>query len=131
MLSGLKHDHPHRKRNKFCSTFILQLLCILGFEQMYNEQELLTLPEHLDYPSVFFVLDARSCVFCVMFYRSLFVILSYSSWSWYCLSFFDLQAVLLSLRFLQTFLNFLEHRTVSPGFSCVRVVQSLTSYAVI
>jgi len=34
---------------------------------------------------------ARSLVFCVMFYRSLFVLLSYFFWSLCCLSFFDLR----------------------------------------
>ena len=42
------------------------------------EQELLTLPEHLSSPPVFSdVRVARCLIFCVVFYRSLFVLFSF------------------------------------------------------
>jgi hypothetical protein len=51
--------------------------------RMYQhvEQETFTLPEHLT------SLPDRSLVFCVIFWRSLFVFLSFFFWSLYCLSF--------------------------------------------
>jgi hypothetical protein len=52
------------------------------------EQELLTLPEHLSFRGV---RVTRSLVFCVMFWRSLFVLLSFYFWPLCCLSFFDLR----------------------------------------
>ena len=46
----------------------------------YVEQELLTLPEHLSsHPGYSRVHGARSLVFCVVFYRSLFVLFGISS----------------------------------------------------
>ena len=50
------------------------------------EQELLTLPEHLRLPQVFNgVRITQSQVFCVMFCRSLFVLLSFFYWPLCCL----------------------------------------------
>jgi hypothetical protein len=51
------------------------------------EQELLTLPEHLNLLSVFSgIRVARSLVFCVVFSRLLFVLLSFFFWQLYRLS---------------------------------------------
>ena len=53
--------------------------------------ELPALPEHLSSPSVFSgVRVTRSLVLCVMFCRSLFVLLFFFFWSLCCLFFFDL-----------------------------------------
>ena len=50
--------------------------------------EILTLPEHLSSPSDFSrVRVARSLMFCVMFCRSLFILLSFLLWSLFCLSY--------------------------------------------
>jgi hypothetical protein len=54
---------------------------------------------------------ARSLVFCVMFYSSLFVLLSFLFWPLYCLSFFNLQVMITSLWYLQTFLLNLRYIT--------------------
>jgi len=52
------------------------------------EQELLTLPGHLSLPVVFSgVLVSVSLLFCEVFCRSLFVILSLFFWTLPCLSF--------------------------------------------
>ena len=60
------------------------------------EQELPTLPEHLSSPPVFSgVRVARIEVFCVVFCRSLFVLLSVFFWRLYCLS-FDLRILIIS-----------------------------------
>jgi hypothetical protein len=62
------------------------------------EQELLTLPEHLSSPTVINeVCVTRSLVFCVMFCRSLFILLSFSVWSLCCLSFFELRIMITPL----------------------------------
>ena len=54
--------------------------------------ELPTLPEHLSSHAVVSgVRVVRSLVFCVMFCRSLFVLLSFSIWSLCCLSSCDLR----------------------------------------
>ena len=54
------------------------------------EKELLILPEHLSLPPAFNgVRVTQSLVFCVMFCRLLFVLLSFFLWQMYCLSFFD------------------------------------------
>jgi hypothetical protein len=51
------------------------------------EQELLTLPENTTSLSVFCgVRVTRSLVFCVVFYISLFALLSFFFWTLYCLS---------------------------------------------
>jgi len=52
----------------------------------------------------------KSLVFCVMFYRTLFVLLSFFFWPLYCLSFFDLRLLFTHFRiklwlwYLQTLL---------------------------
>ena len=62
------------------------------------EQELLTLPGHASSPPVFSgVRVARSLVFCVMFCRLLFVILSFFIWPLCCLFFFDLRILITPL----------------------------------
>ena len=54
------------------------------------EQELFTLPEHMNSHLVFSeVCITRSLVFSLVFCKSLFILLSFSFWP-YCLSFFDL-----------------------------------------
>jgi hypothetical protein len=54
------------------------------------EQELPTLPEHLSSPPIFSeVRVARSLILCVVFSRSLFVLLSFFFWPLCCLSFSD------------------------------------------
>jgi hypothetical protein len=71
--------HLHRR----CS-------CLLTITRWVSpvEQELLTLPKHLNSPPVFSgVRVARSLVFCVMFCRSLFVLLSFFLWPLCWLSF--------------------------------------------
>jgi len=58
----------------------------------HAEQELLTLPDHLSSTPVFNgVRVARSFVFNVMFYRSLFLLSSCFYWLLCCLFFFDLR----------------------------------------
>ena len=66
------------------------------------EQELHTFPEHLS-SSLVFIGDCvtRSLVFWVMFFRLLFVLLSFFVWPLCCLSFND--SFWLSLRYIQTF----------------------------
>ena len=65
-------------------------------------QELHTLLEHMSsIPVVNGVRVVRSLDFCVMFYRSLFVLLSFFFWSLYCLS-FHLQ-ILITTWYLQTY----------------------------
>jgi len=60
------------------------------------EQELLILPEHLRSPPVFSVVRvARSVVFHVMLFRSLFVRLSLFFWPLCCLSFIDLRLLII------------------------------------
>jgi hypothetical protein len=44
-------------------------------------------------------------VFCVVFCRSLFVFLSFFTWTFWCLSVFDLRILITSLWYLQTLLN--------------------------
>ena len=61
-------------------------------------QKLPTLPERLGTPTVFScVRVARPLVFCVVFSKSLFVLLSFFYWSYYCLSFFDLRILIAPL----------------------------------
>ena len=61
------------------------------------EQVLPTLPEHLRSPPVFSgVCVTRSLVFCVVFCRSLFVLLSLFTWPLCCL-FFDLRIIITPL----------------------------------
>ena len=62
------------------------------------EQELPTLLEHLSSLPVFREVHvAPSLVFCVMFCRSLFVLLYFIFWPLCCLSFFDLQILITPL----------------------------------
>ena len=62
------------------------------------EQVLLTLPEHLSSPPVFSgVHVTRSLVLCLMFCRSLFVLLSFFFWPLCCLFFFDIRILITSL----------------------------------
>jgi hypothetical protein len=62
------------------------------------EQVLLTLPEHLSSPPVFSgVHVTRSLVLCLMFCRSLFVLLSFFFWPLCCLFFFDIRIMITSL----------------------------------
>ena len=59
------------------------------------EQEMHTLPEHLSSPPIFSgVRVARSLVFLVVFYRSLFVLLCFSTWPLGCLSFLELRILI-------------------------------------
>ena len=61
------------------------------------EQELLTIPEHLSSPLVFSGFRvSRSVFFCVLFCRSLFVLLSFFVWSLFCQS-LDLRVLIISL----------------------------------
>ena len=58
----------------------------------------LTLSEHMtSYPVVTGVRVARTIVFCVMFCRSLFVLLSVFFWPLYCLSFLDIRLQITTL----------------------------------
>jgi hypothetical protein len=61
------------------------------------EQELLTLSEHLSSPRLFvrFVF----CVFCVVFWISLFVLWHFFRWSLYLLSFFNLGLLITPLKY--------------------------------
>jgi hypothetical protein len=63
------------------------------FQMSYVEQELLTLSEHLGSLPVH--VD-RTLVFCVMFCRSLFVILCFFFWPLFCMS-FDLRLLIMPL----------------------------------
>ena len=66
------------------------------------EQELLTIPEHpSSSPIISWVRDTRSLVLCVMFYRSLFVLLSFF-FGLLCCLFFNLWLFWLALWYLQT-----------------------------
>jgi hypothetical protein len=66
------------------------------------EQELPTLPGHLNSPPVFSgVRVTRSLVLCVCFVDGC---LSFFFWPLYCLSFFDLRNMITSLWYLQTLL---------------------------
>ena len=60
------------------------------------EQKLLTLPEHLCSPAFSRLRVVRSLMFCVMFWWSLVVLLSFSFWPWCCL-FFCLLTMVLSV----------------------------------
>ena len=60
----------------------------------------LPFPEHTDSPRVVSgFMFAQSLVFCVVFCRKLFVILSLFRWPLYCLSFFDLRLQIILLHF--------------------------------
>jgi hypothetical protein len=69
------------------------------------EQELLTLMEHMSSPPVFSGVRVDwSLVFCVVFCRSLFVLLSFFFWPLCCLS-FDLRILIALIWCLQTLLR--------------------------
>ena len=69
------------------------------------EQELLTLMEHMSSPPVFSGVRVDwSLVFCVVFCRSLFVLLSFFFWPLCCLS-FDLRIMIALIWCLQTLLR--------------------------
>jgi len=71
-------------------------VCFIGPVQ--STKELLTLTEHLcSSPDFSGVRVTRSLVFCVVFYRSLFVLLSFFFWPLCCLSFFDLRILITPL----------------------------------
>ena len=66
------------------------------------EQELPSLPEHMSSPPVFSVVHVtRSLVFCVMFCRSLFVLLYFFFWPLCCL-FFDIRFLITPLVSLKS-----------------------------
>ena len=71
------NDHGHAPSVVMTIRFFPHSWLIIGFvTRHYAEQEMLTLPEHTSPPSVFSGFRvARSLVFCVMFCRSLFVLL--------------------------------------------------------
>jgi hypothetical protein len=72
------------------------------------EQELLTIPQHLSSPPISSVVRVtRSLVLCVMFCRSLFVLLCLFFWPLCCLSFFDLRILISDypLWYLQSLLR--------------------------
>jgi hypothetical protein len=75
-----------------------------------------TLPEYLSSPTVFNgVHVARSLVFCVVFCKMLFVLLSFFFWPLYCLSFFDLRLLITSLVSSKLFLQNMDFKL--PLFS--------------
>ena len=62
------------------------------------EQELLTLPKHLNSPPVFGGVHVTpSLVFICLFCRSLFVLLYFVFWPLYCLFFFDIRILITPL----------------------------------
>jgi hypothetical protein len=72
------------------------------------EQELLTIPQHLSSPPISSVVHVtRSLVLCVIFCRSLFVLLCLIFWPLCCLSFFDLRILISDypLWYLQSLLR--------------------------
>ena len=76
------------------------------------EQGLLTLPEHMSSPPFFSgVHVARSLVFCVVFYRSLFVLLCIFFWPLCCLFFLDLRIMITPM--------------VSSNSSCINSVNNV------
>jgi hypothetical protein len=69
------------------------------------EQELFTLPEHMNSHPVFSeVCITWSLVFSVVFCRLLFILLSFSFWP-YCLSFFDLRILITPVSIFKLFLK--------------------------
>jgi hypothetical protein len=64
---------------------------------------------------------ARSLVFCVMFCRSLFVLLTFFFWPLYCMSFFDLQYLITPL----VTPNISFCRLLSLSFMCIEVWKEL------
>ena len=99
--TGVQHDFHIR----WCSC---RLSLTVGRRVSLVEQELLTLPEQQSSPPVFSgVRVARAIVFCVVFCRSLFVLLSSFLWSLSCLS-FDLRLLATPLEFSKLFFLYLS-----------------------
>jgi hypothetical protein len=87
--TGVRHDFHVR----WCSCHLK-----VTWQVWHVEQELLTLLGNLSSPPVLSgVHVAWSLVFCVMFYRSLFVLLSFLLWLLYCFFFFDLRLLITPL----------------------------------
>jgi hypothetical protein len=81
-----------------------------------------TPPEHLSLPLVFSgVHVTQSLVLCVIFCRSLFVLLFFFFWPLCCLSFFDLQILISSLWYLQTLLELVLVFKYSWNTACWRL----------
>jgi hypothetical protein len=85
------------------------------------KKELITLPEHPRPSPVFIVVRvAWSLVFCVIFCRSLFVLLSFFIWPLYCISFFDIQILITPLvysNFSRQVVHFLIENNVRMSVS--------------
>ena len=113
-----------RKHNSALSSFMYQRVCSKSKATgALCGTGMLTPPEHLCSPPRFSgVRVARSLVSCVMFSRSLFVLLSFSFWPLYCLSFCDLRLPITSLEssnFCEKTRKLLitrEHITPNPVF---------------
>ena len=89
------------------------------------EQELPNIPEHLSSPPR--ISGIRSFVFCVVFCRSLFVLLYFFAWLLYCLSFFHSQILispLVSLNSLNVW--FMDYWKFSIFLQTV--ISNLSSY---
>jgi hypothetical protein len=97
-----------------CRKHVTVLSSFMTYHRVYNkgdttgvisERELLTLPENLSSPPVFCgVRVARSLVLCVMFCRSLFVLLYFFFWPLCCLS-FDLRILITPFGIFKLFLS--------------------------
>ena len=69
-------------------------------------QELLTFPEHLSsFPVFSWICGAWSLAFCVVFCRSLCVLLYFFFWQLCCLFFIDMRILITSLWYRQPFLH--------------------------
>ena len=99
-VSQLTKDMFHLSSTRpfrFVSRLITRFVTRLARQVPLVEQELLTLQEHLSSPPVFSgVRVTRSLVLCVMFCRSLFVLLYFFFWP-LCLLFFDLRILITPL----------------------------------
>ena len=93
------------------------------------EQELLSLPEHLRSPTDFIgVRAARSLVFCVVFCRLLFVLLSLFFWPLFCLSFCDIRILIThvanTFSVLCCIISFSRSLSCTQCCLCLWIVQS-------
>ena len=99
--------------------------CVLSLPRRVHlvEQVLVTLPEYLISPVVFSRVQLAQSSFCVVFCRSLFVLLSFFFWSLHCLSFFDLQLLITHLvsSNLRKLINF------ANTIICIQQVQYTSS----
>ena len=111
MTWSIVTEYMCHKLPRICSVFVM--ITIWSFPHSYLiiesttrvtrpvllvEQELITLPEHLrSLPVIGGVRVARSLIFCVVFCRSLFVLLSLLFCPLCCLSFYDLQILITPL----------------------------------